>query len=197
MKKIIICLTILIQGLTCFAQTNMKDTIAYFPDGKIKLQIVGDTCRAWNFKGEIWYETIILKNGDEFTTLAASEGLMLYGIYNLYGDTILKTEITNFKNRKNDLWTIYFTNGNYETGIKGKYFWGHYRKREWKQYSKDEKLIAVGKYKKYILLRQPMCGTEIEPYNRHGKWTFYNSAGELIRLEYYKKGKLVSTKRVD
>jgi hypothetical protein len=180
-KKNIIILTLLLQVFNCVAQRPRKDTVEYFKNGKVKFQIIGDTSRELNQAGKIIIEKIIRKNGDIFITKYESRMRLRYE------DTILKTEITDFKKYKNDLWTIYYSNGNYETGNAGKYFSGYYRKNKWRKYNKDGKLIATGKYKKFILIRRPFCGNGIEPDIRQGKWTFYNAEGQVTKIEDYNK----------
>ena len=174
-------MTFILQVLNCIAQKQRRDTIEYFRTGKVKFQTIGDTSREFNQSGKMILEYIIRKNGDIFLTQYENR------VRRSYNDTISKTEITDFKKYKNELWTIYYSNGNYETGIAGKYFSGYYRKKEWRKYNRDGKLIAKGRYKKFILLRRPFCGNGIEPDIRQGKWTFYNAEGQVTKIEDYDK----------
>ena len=111
---------------------------------------------------------------------------------------IKKFEVLTQKDSKNKIETMFYKNGDYETGLFVPYFKGVYRKGIWKLYDKKNKLIGFGRYKKYILLKDYKCptGEHIEDDYKQGKWIYLDSLGRIQKIVKYRNGEIKSTKNI-
>lgn len=171
-------------------------------DIQAQCDCMGDNYLPRNFNKDIYFiaaPKIIRNDKDSLRDYAVeitATNDTLYTFRNLDPNAEkIKTETLSQKHSRNKIQTVYYKDGNYETGIIGPYFGRTSRKGIWRLYNSKKELIAFGRYKRSVHDKNFRDTPEkkTNPDEKKGKWKYLGPDGKLRKIVRYKGNRTKKT----